>query len=321
MRYQVLLLLTLVGAMSNLIGSEVDASECAQGPKPSQATVTLGTKVTNPLSTSNCPGNQVYVYGNEKGENNSVQFIYTTNTQPNSNNSFPNEVTPDQSYMVRLGIFDKDADQNDATSAYHNRIKQNFNNKVYYSDITVYNAGELPTYKVSLGKTASGESIAQQFSPAGDLLNAYGTYEYMLQTWAPWSGATGAAESPVVESGADGVVVQRYGSPGAGGSAGAVFVPPGDGSAGAQGPTINFNSATENNFPKKINATGKNGLLVSSIGGNGGSGGASYLSWNSGAKGGNGGKGETSRLQQALMQNRLPLKTHCTTEFWAESKR
>ena len=286
---------------------EAAKANCVEGPAPS-INSTLQQKVTNKHKGNNqCPGNQQYVIGvSPENVGTKQQFVFTTNTAP-TNGSFANTgAAPDNNFMVRTGTYDSSSDQNNGTSDYYNRIEQSFQGETYFSEITEYTVANVPTFKVSRGKTADGKLIAEQYSNEGKVLNAYGTYAEFVSTWSPWSGAAGAPQTPTITGGANGVDYQLVGSAGSGGHAGALFVPPGNGGAGGTGPTINFNTANQppasnpnsspTAFPTSINASNRNGLFVTSVGGNGGSGGSSYLSWNSGAKGGNGGQGGNINL-------------------------
>ena len=293
----------MLGILSNGLIPEAKASDCVEGPSPSLGTKNAGTKITNPLSSDACPDNQSYVNGVISSDN-AIEFIFTTDSAPatDGGSDFPDDATTDHAFMVRSGIYDDGADQNDKNSAYYNKLSQEYQGVTYYSEIISYIDGDNPSYTVSRGISTTGKYIPEQFSPAGDVLNAYGTYDSYLQQWAPWTGTSGTPVPDVVGGGSGGVSYRKAGSAGSGGHAGALIFPAGKGGDGGNGPTVNYN--TNNNppasgasgFPATINASNRHGLVVSSVGGNGGNGGSVYLSPFSGADGGGGGKGGTVNI-------------------------
>ena len=56
-----------------------------------------------------------------------IEFIFTTDSAPatDGGSDFPDDATTDHAFMVRSGIYDDGADQNDKNSAYYNKLSQN----------------------------------------------------------------------------------------------------------------------------------------------------------------------------------------------------
>ena len=145
---------------------------------------TIGQQVANKNANNNglCQFRQQEVVDvSPEDVGNKQQFVITKD--------LPGQGNMENYFMVRTGIFDASADKRDGSSAYYNKIEQNYAGQIYVSDITEYLADQIPKFKVSRGKTETGLEINEEYSTAGKILFAYGTYQDFLDIWAPWAGA------------------------------------------------------------------------------------------------------------------------------------